>query len=267
MKFKNNAYLAAFSAVLAASGLQAGAATVAAGDLIVGFRATGGQGSGTTYVISIGQAASYSNIPAPITVGDTGSTVFRGNIGQDLTDIYGSNWSSRTDIQWGIVGSTSSSDIYASRAQVGPTVPAAWTISTSSQRGVVSNGIKNVIGIGIFGGLDDSAATSNSAFASAESTSYQNNWRQYMGPGGTAGSAGSTGNVDFGGPWTSGNGIEGTLSQGLALYHITDSSAGVYEGTFSIAPSGQISFVPEPSSLLTTALGSLLFVGRRRRKA
>lgn len=257
--------LAAAFAGLAAA-LPAGAASVATGDLILGVRATGGVGSGFTYVVSLGQASQFTSpATATITIGDTGSDIYRGNIGQDLTDVYGAGWASRADLQWAIAGGTSGNNLFASAPQTGTTIPTALQINTLSGRNLAFSDIQNIVGIGIVGGLDDSPATVNSA-GSIESTSYQNNWRGYLAPGGTAGQAGATGTVDlysFGGA-----GIEGTPDQALALFNLTSGAAGSFVGSFSIAPTGTVTFVPEPSSVLLLG-GSLvtLVFSRRRRNA
>ena len=246
--------------------VPAGAATVAAGDLILGVRAEGGTGAGFTYVVSLGQAAQYAGLSTPITIGDTGSTIYRGNLGQDLTDIYGAGWSTRTDLQWGIAGGTAGNNMFASEAQSNTvTIPPPWQINTQAGRNLAYSDIQNIVGINIVGGLDDAPATGNSPFAAKETTSYQNNWRGYMAPGGTPGEAGSTGTVDlysFANP-----GIEGTTSQTLAVFNITGSTASTYLGSFSLGSDGVITVIPEPSAALLAAASVLPLFLRRRRTA
>ncbi|MEI7909289.1 MAG: hypothetical protein WCK77_06610 [Verrucomicrobiota bacterium] len=266
MKIYQTTQLAAVIASLAGA-LPAGAATVASGDLILGVRANGGTGAGISYVVSLGQASQYMvALATPITIGDIGSTIYRGNLGQDLTDIYGAGWAARTDLQWGIAGGTSGNNLFVSEAQSNSiTIPLPWQINTQSGRNLAFSDIQSIGGIGIVGGLDDAAATANSAYAAAETNSYQNNWRGYMAPGGTPGQAGSTGAVDlysFASP-----GIEGTTAQALALFNITGSSASTYVGSFSLGSDGTIAFVPEPSSALLAAASVLPLFFRRRRIA
>jgi len=244
-----------------ASAIPASAVTVASGDLILGFRSTNTslQGNGVSYVVNLGQSSQYgTTIAAPITVGGSSTT------GADLAAIYGGEWMSRTDIQWGVIGGTSGNNLFASKAQSNSvTIPTAWQISTQSGRNLAYSDVTNVIGIGINGGLDDSAATSNTSFAAQQLSSYTNNWRGYLAPGGTAGQAGSTGNVDF--YSFASPGIEGTPGQTLALFNVTGSTASNYVGSFSLASNGAITFVPEPSSALLLC-GSLIPLFSRRRK-
>ena len=96
-KTHNLAGLLAMAGAFALISNPADAAIVYAdGDLILGFRATGGQGASTDYLIDLGSAASIINSAGPITFAI-------GNIGGDLTTIFGS-WSTRGDVFWSVSG-------------------------------------------------------------------------------------------------------------------------------------------------------------------
>lgn len=268
MKIKIRSSLIALAAACLVGTVSSHAATVAAGDLLVGFRATSGPGAGTSYVVSIGQASLFRDADTTVTVG-SGGTYNRGNIGSDLSSLYGSNWATRTDLVWGIVGTTGDSDIYGSRAEaVAGTIPGAWVFNTSGARGTVSVNINSALGIGAPGGLDNATALGGSLFGGSEVDGSANAWRGFLGAGGIAGVAGATGNTDFG---AFPGDIEGDVTKSLALFNITGSGSAnsSYVGTFSLSSNGTITMnvVPEPSSLLVLLGGSAFLATRRRRRS
>lgn len=69
--------------------------TYTAGDILVGFQATGGIGAGNNYVYNLGQGPAFR---------DAVTTVNVGTIGTDLAQIYGAEWFTRTDLLWTIAG-------------------------------------------------------------------------------------------------------------------------------------------------------------------
>jgi len=257
MKSKKSNLLA-FSAALAVSVLSANAAlvTYSQGDLLMGFRATGGQGAGTSYVVNIGSAAGFrdANPTSSMTVS------IAGNINADLTATYGDGWASREDILWGVVGTPSNTATVAS--DVAPTLYASkpgitatgWQISGSSTRLAVSTTI-----VSLQTTFAASQATSNSSVATLMTDTDANTWRQYMATGGNA--SYTSGGRDFGAFAN----IEGGLADKLSLSRTINASAGSIEGYFQINSGGSLSFVPEPTSALLAGLGGLALIIRRRR--
>ena len=83
-------------------------------DLILGFRATGGQGQNTNLEVNLGSVALYTNpASSPMVVTRLSAS--------DLSGTYGATWKTRTDLVWGIIGT-------AGRVSTGPTgQPAATT--------------------------------------------------------------------------------------------------------------------------------------------
>lgn len=69
--------------------------TYTAGDILVGFQATGGTGSGNNYVYNLGQGPDFRSATTTVSVG---------TIGTDLTQVYGAAWFTRTDLFWTIAG-------------------------------------------------------------------------------------------------------------------------------------------------------------------
>jgi len=259
MRIKSKTLLAA---LLALAGLvlghsPAGAVLVddwVAGDLIIGFRASGGQGVNTSYLINIGQRTLYtSTTPA--------FDLSLGNIGADLAAAYGATWFDRTDLLWSVFGTTESVSptLYASRARTNIGVQSSpWPSESSAP---IRTGTKTEI-LAVATAFNLLDATSNSSHAAFQTNS------------GNAGSynyqvtANSGTDFGSGSQWTNIEGGFGSLStQALDYYSV--SSATTYRGVFSIDDAGQISFnaVPEPSTYALLALTGTIFMVFLRRRA
>ena len=257
MKFKFITSLAA--ANLLALSISHGA-TYVAGDLLMGIRATAGQGLGTTYVVNIGQASDYRDVNV------YGSVNIAGNFTADLANIFGANWYNRTDLVWGIAGTPSNSvtvggdeaaTLYASKPQSAVQVAGtAWTIAGLSSRTSVSTTL-----VGMQQGFATYAAAPNSSAGTVQQDSDSNDWRSYMASGGDA--SRTNGNRDFGGF----SDIEGTVTQTQSLFRLDGpTNVGTFEGTFSLGQNG-LTFVPEPTSSMLAAMGVIGLAFRRRRSA
>jgi len=237
---------------------SAKAVTYSNGDLFLGFQASGGTGVTSTYLVDIGQASTYTTA--------TGSfNLSLGNIGADLTAIYGANWDTRTDLSWGIagavtpaLGSDGNRTRYASAAEITPgTMADAWVRLSNSQSALATNGVSSLATAFV----NNYSATANSTVAVIEGTSDVNNWVSFQ-----------SGGLSFG---TYNPSIEGTVGTALDLFRMTTSSTpnltGTYEGTFSINNSGQVGFslspAPEPSTYALIGLGAAFVLILRRRKA
>lgn len=231
----------------------------------MGIRATGGTGSGTTYVVNLGQASTYRDAAGVDAFNPL--TLNLGNIGADLAATFGANWASRTDLNWGIAGTSSNTitvggdpvaTVYLSRSQTSPSnIPTAPTIDSETLRLGVSSRM-----VGAADTFDSYEQSLNSTVAVFQGSTDPNGWRSYMATGSPQ-SGNTPGNTDFG----AGINIEATPARQLALFRLSDNSAGSYEGYFSIASNGVVTFVPEPTSALLGGLGSLLLLIRRRRSA
>jgi len=253
-------YLLALAATCALGAASANAALVqfSQGDLVMGFRATSGIGAGTTYVVSLGAASAYRDLGAYGTLdGSNAATIDLGDIGADLAAIYGANWSTRTDLFWGVAGSPSNNvtvagdpedTLYASR-----TSASAWSIASPTTRGNVSTRM-----VALATAFDAYQSTANSASGAQQSDTDVNGWRSFM----AAGGVNAPSNLDFGGF----SNIEGNPTQSLNLFRLSDTN-GTLEGTFSISSGGVVTFVPEPASAMLAGLGSVLLAFRRRRNA
>lgn len=259
---------------ISVAALPANAATFVAGDLLLGFRATGGTGATSNLVVNLGQADTvYRDATSGI------SSI--ADLGAILTSTYGSDWATRSDLSWGVVGLRDPSGIgstsvdgdpkrtsYVSAAQTtyapGTQQSAAWNIPGSTTRADITTAINDF-------NLAYTAAT-GTTYAVIDSSSV-NSWTDQVVNDGNFKLPGSL-------EASSATGIDDT---GLDLYRILNTTTGAnptgtvgvgsYEGTFTISSSGVVGFsvgaVPEPSRALLAAcgLGGLLLRRRRPRKA
>jgi MYXO-CTERM domain-containing protein len=254
-------------AALLGSALSAKAAIVSnpqSGDIFLGFRADGGQGGSTSYLINLGPDTQFRNPPAGTAASGSTFNVFTGgDIGLDLVATFGNNWNTRSDLSWGIFGvrSSASSTIYASREQnpIG-LVTSPWEALDATGRNGTASAITSVVdGVNGYRGRD---ATANSTVAvfqpnTAEASSYA---RQVA----------TAGTTDFGSlsGWSSieGDFAAGTSGTALDFYRVAGSGVSRL-GTFNINDAGVLSFaaVPEPSAALTgLVLGGAALLRRRR---
>ncbi len=266
---------------ISAAAFPSKAAVIAAGDLILGFRATGGTGSTSTVMFDLGSASSL--VAGGVNVSNLGPS----NIGALLTATYGSDWSTRSDLYWGITSVNDTSSFtsgtafgdphrtaYMTAAQSG-TIAAGTdhsidpTVSSASYAGTASaiNGLKNTfLGIDTTGTGSAVAGTGANTWASAN-------------VGDPNAASTPTALNSFG----LGYGIEGSFANGasatvLDLYRVLmtagtpSPSSGVFEGSFSInGTTGVVGFTsgvtaaPEPSRVLFAGLGLGALLLRRRR--
>jgi hypothetical protein len=248
------------------------------GDLLVGFELPG---NASDYVIDIGPASTYLDATGPINI----NTALSSNFGADLssTGLFGSNWAANnatqgTNVQWGVIGATSNllggttgsggtfglpkDTIFLTIAEPTPGLGSVAPVEYSQS----TQGGFNTKVIGFAGTINNAIATSNSAYATIQSSSAPSAW--------------STENPSLNG-FTTGDGIEqptsgtyiGPTNSQLDLYELRPtnaggSGAGTEIGDFQLSSGGTLTFnpVPEPSSLTAFIGGAavLAFVRRRR---
>ena len=275
-------------AILASAGLLLAAETHAAlnysdGDLLLAFRATGGTGANTNVVVNLGNASAFANLaPGATFVLDTEF----GNLKADLDFYFGLSWQSRVDLLWsvsgvqkfagnGFVGNTS----FATNTQIGTVTlglqnSAAWTRPANSfESNPFTNKIKS-FGDRFALGDGDASPTGSTESTNGSEILIQpangiNSYTSFM-PGGLN-TTGATAFSRFGGA----TGIEGNFGSGTAgavldLYEAGNGSGNAaFEGTFSIANNGTVTFtsaVPEPSSVAVLCAGTAVLGCLRRRK-
>ena len=272
---------------ISAVAFPANAATIVNGDLLLGFRVTGGVGVGTDLIVNVG----------PTGVAGGNATVYRDanasipsvvDLGAELTAIYGASWADRGDLSWGVIGVRSASSTGGGNGTNGnvpgrsPFIGIAQSTSTpgvqssaeplldsGTSRATTSNLI-NGINVQFAGGSDTGVGSAEAIYlASTTLGGYTEQQAAFFGlPGGTETSNAS--GIDNSGLdlyWIL-NSNTGALDNGLAV--TSDVGTGVYQGSFQINSSGVVSFntaapIPEPSRALLGGLGLVALIFRRRR--
>src|SRR6185369_7041928 len=82
-----------------AAATPAARADLAEGHVLLCFRATGGEGGSTDYLVDLGLVTQFTNAAGPIV-----SVPLGGNILTDLEAIYGTDWHTRGDVLWSVSG-------------------------------------------------------------------------------------------------------------------------------------------------------------------
>lgn len=208
--------------------------TPAEGDLFVGFRATSGTGSATSYLVKLGADTLFRNTAAGTTI-----TLSLGNLGNDLSATFGNDWHTRGEVQWGIFGSRNGTvaTVYASKARTTPSVAATdWPVLSNQQRASALSAISSVVFY--TNGYSGATATANSSVGTLQTNANSASSYNYQ--------VGSAGTTDFGSlsQWSS---IEGSFSAGasnaaLDLFRFANATTVSRLGVFTINSSGQISF-------------------------
>ena len=250
------------------------------GDLILGFRATGGQGASTDYLIDLGPASSIVNSAVPITFAI-------GNINGDLTTLFGS-WATRADVFWSVSGvqkiagnGFANNTMFATRsdtisAPLGTATTTPWTRPSSFGAGTPAGKVANMgiqYGLGTTGNVAGADQMESASISGAliQPVSQTNSFASFQPLG-----LNTTGASAYG-YFVDGNGIEGAFGGGAAasvldLYQLTPGAGSLpatFNGNFSINNSGAVTFtpsVPEPTAGLSLVLGAAILGGFRRRK-
>jgi len=259
------------------------AVTYATGDLLLGFHTNAGTGSGTSFVLNLGPAATYKeNAFASPLVND---------IGGILSNTFGDAWFTRQDLYWGLAGVRDAAaggpntvingdpkaTIYISRAATAPGISSPWVLASGSTVISTATSIATMQGAtgsdlslsGGFEGALEAPGTNGFGVLQDEGT-FINSWDEFNPIGGPA----------FGGILT--GGVQGAFGSGpeayLDLYRVIGrpsasanpndpAGEGRYITTFTLNSQGIIGTVPEPTSTLLLGLGSAAVLLRRRRQS
>lgn len=244
------------------------------GDILVGFRATGGTGAGSNYVFNLGPGVTYR---------DNSNVGFVFNIGVDLASLYGADWFGRTDLVWSIAGVRDNSAfggtvvngdparaVYVSRTTTAPGASTPWNLGTAS---AVTQGANNMIatqnGFQLNGTIPRDATPNSGNRGVIQGVGDINSWAAITDPSNPFGVFTPA--------------VKGTFGTGnpfayLDLYRILAANPtgtvepqtiaqGVYQTTFTIDNQGNINAIPEPSSAMLAGLAGLAAFARRRRKS
>lgn len=252
--------LALVGFVVSTQSAQAGSSPVSFGDndLLLGFRTNNAPGQTINLELNLGSADTYYN-PGGNAPLDFSSAVGITNIGRlsvtDLSATYGAGWASRTDLSWGIVGTSNASGsydgwfggntIYLSRAEtVAGTQTTPWSRQTNFN--AANTQISSLGGSGGYTGTSTATSDYDVLVAAGSSNSYQS--RSGGVPGATFGAVNGTFMNDsavsvFGtGNWISVQDIY-ALAQGTG--------AGQYLGSFGLRADGTIDYSPTASAFAT----------------
>lgn len=255
MKFnKLRTLLALALGAAAAVAPAARAATAAEGDLFLGFRASSGTGSSKCYVVRIGDALTFKNATAPITINP--------GMGADLATIFGTDvnsvplWKSRSNVFWGIAGGTGAfsaigtdpaKTLYATREQLTPgTQGTPWQRKSDTTQGTTTSKIASLLNA--FNSSTNATATNSVS----QNTTDANSWASFQ-PGGTVANAGPAPGVSFAAfnPSIEGSFGNGTAGSVLDLYRMAAATNagevntdGDYLGRFVMNDSGVLTYIP-----------------------
>jgi hypothetical protein len=260
----------------AASSSAMAAFTFTNGDLILGFQATAGVGTGKNVYFNLGSGTGLR---------DNGGQGLLGNISTALSDAYGPTWYNRTDVYFGVIGNLSSTGSAAVNGDPGRTFyvsRAAATPGSSTQIASTGNTAYTAANLATAGGLVTSMETSFtlSLAQTAGNTltldqtlnagaAWNNGWTsRNVGGTGTAfglfaggiqqdfGKVGSTTYLD----------VQRILATTTLAVPSGPLGKGSYEFTVGIGSDGSITAIPEVSSTLLVSMVGLGFVFQRRRK-
>jgi len=253
-------------ALIAHSARAQGTLSYSTGDLLLGFEKSGVTAN---YVIDLG--------PASYILGLSGSTnlttaLSLGNIAADLSGTFGGGWATTgsvgTNVQWGVIGGTSKTSnglfglpkntilLTLGELNVGTHSAAPQTYSNSAQLGI-NNQIQS-----LGAAINNLTVTANSTKAAWDSSG---TWSS------DAPSSGAFG-LTYGIEQPASGTYIGPANSVLDLYELQPSltGTGIYEGSFSLDSSGNLSYiaaVPEPSTFASIGAGAaFLALFRRSRK-
>lgn len=243
------------AAALAFAGLPFSIPTVQAalpynnGDLLLGFRASGGQGATKDYVVNIGSASQFLSGSGTVPVSSLG------NIAADLSSagLFGGTWNTRADVFWGLIGTDLAGDpantLYATRARsTSATQALSWVRRSASSQSTTNSIIHAFIS-----GYLNSDTNATAASATIQATSFANSYASF-----------TSGNVDFG----FFSSVEGDFGAGAAgtvldLFRVTPNVNGggsQHLGYFTLDGAGALSFtfdtVTLPPTLIAPASGA-----------
>lgn len=224
------------------------------GDLLLGFRASGGTGAPRDYVVNVGPASQFLSGSGSITVPGPG------NIAADLSSssgalgLFGATWNTRADVSWGIVGTDLAADptntLYATRARTSPGIQAqAWVRRANSGQSTTNSVIRAFIS-----GYLNSDANAVSPAGTIQATGFANSYASF-----------TSGSVDFGFfSSVEGDFTNGTAGSVLDLFRITPNANGggsQHLGQFALDNAGTLTFtfdnVTLPPTLTSPATNAL----------
>lgn len=257
-RFLSRTCLAAAGIVVLAGLAQAGPVSYQSGDLLLGVRAAGGTGATQTYVVNLGQASQFANLGKGASFSPS-----VGNLGADLTQIFGANWSSRADVFWSVsgttgllspVGSDPAKTLYATKAESpAGTLATPWNRAVENTQGPAASKMTALGQSYAQTAGAPNQSTSNSPKAVVQNTSDVNNYASYQ-PGGSTQNAGPQPGISFAyfNPTIEGSFAGGVANSALDLIQLQPGTGpGKTLGTFTFSSDGVLTITgPTPSTHL-----------------
>jgi hypothetical protein len=264
-------------AAVAFTATNASALTYTSGDLLLGFRSGGAETN--DYIVNLGNNSQFRNSDGTAYTGSAfnvsigGTTT--GALATDLNTVFGSNWSTRTDLYWGIIGALNPAagvDRVQTVYMSSPTTAAGnSTALTNGSVSAQSGWRSQIASVGGQYAVSTSAAVNSVGLIQAISDS--NSWTSKLGNSASI-------NYAWGNAFNTGQTMEASVGSGnlLDLYRLvpTGTGAGSFNvGSFSLNNAGTLSYasaaaVPEPSTyaqaVVALAIVALTIAHKRRRK-
>jgi len=265
---KKRTSVALLAAALSALPATSQAVTYDVGDLVIGFRATGGVGANDIFMYNVGSVQDMRDGTFPLgTIGI--------NLDSSLTSVFGAGWSSRSDVQWAAVGQGGplaaynpfapeengdlSGTVYVSRA--GTAADQSTTAFNNPGRNTLDaagNDVLTALGGAGSGSFVNVTNETSDSYGGFNTTDEQAPWNSFF-AGGVAFSAFAAT-------------VEDGLNAGtdyLDIYRYAGETVdNSYVGTLALDDSGNVSLVPEPGHYgAIIGLLSLAFVFARRRRS
>ena len=173
------AVLALASVVLLTPVVHAATATIVPvmDDLILGFRATGAPGQTSNLEVDLGPMSQFYNATPGQVISLPGLSV------QDLNNVFGTSWFTRTDLSWGAVATTGRAagtpDSHAPVYTLWATAPngnTAFVRKSAATQKNASAAIEAMLVAGSFGTLYDATSTTNSSTAAVIDATQAGSW-------------------------------------------------------------------------------------------
>jgi len=269
-------YLMAALLALAGGGLTATAQTVTSGlnDLVLGFYATGGTGATTDLEVDLGNVSQFYGV---------GGTLTLSSLNTDLSSTYGSSWNTRTDLFWGVVGTTGSangttinSNTIAAKTIWGGSLnlgsgSTPWNKSSTFTQQTTANAVATLYS-GASGSLNGATALSDNTAGALISNALAGSWTKQEG---------SSNTLAFGSTFNPRSSFDITTNIAAGSFAAADlyevqpgTGAGTELGTFALSSGGNLTYgaslgaatVPEPSTYAAILGATMLgFVSLYRR--
>ena len=120
------------------------------GDLLLGFRASGGVGAARDYVVNLGSASQFTSGDGSIPVLTSADNIVADLSSTGASGLFGTSWNTRADVQWGAVATDLAADpsntLYATRARAatGPQAQ-AWSRRPSGSQSTTNSTLRAFI--------------------------------------------------------------------------------------------------------------------------